>query len=149
MSTFPIRLTTSTFIIAVGSFVILAFAGSAAQAQPARSSVSAGRTGGGAGNGELPFSNSTYRRPAVSPYMQLQQQGYNPLQAQNMYQTMVQPQVQQQQQQIEQISQRRQMSKLQNQVQQIGRDTSGRQIDESIRATGHRATYMNYSHYYQ
>jgi hypothetical protein len=41
------------------------------------------------------------------------------------------------------------MQKLQNQVQQIGRDTSGRQIDESIRATGHRATYMNYSHYYQ
>ena len=38
---------------------------------------------------------------------------------------------------------------LQNQVQQIGRDTSGRQVDESIRATGHRATYMNYSHYYQ
>jgi hypothetical protein len=57
--------------------------------------------------------------------------------------------VQQQQQQIEQMSQRRQMSKLQNQVQQIGRDTTGRQVDESIRATGHRATYMNYSHYYQ
>jgi len=97
---------------------------------------------------ELPFS-STYRRPTVSPYMQLQQQGFNPLQQQNIYQTMVQPQVQQQQQQIEQMSQRRQMSKLQNQVQQIGRDTSARQVDESIRATGHRATYMNYSHYYQ
>ena len=81
--------------------------------------------------------------------MQLQQQGFNPMQAQNIYQTQVQPQVQQEQQQIEQISQRRKMSKLQNQVQQIGRDTSGRQIDESIRATGHRATYMNYSHYYQ
>jgi hypothetical protein len=97
---------------------------------------------------ELPFS-STYRRPTVSPYMQLQQQGFNPLQQQNIYQTMVQPQVQQQQQQIEQLTQRKQMQKLQNQVQQIGRDTSGRQIDESIRATGHRATYMNYSHYYQ
>jgi hypothetical protein len=98
---------------------------------------------------ELPFSNSTYRRPTVSPYMQLQQMGTNPLQAQNIYQQMVQPQVQQQQQQIEQLQQRRQMSKLQNQVQQIGRDTSGRQIDESIRATGHRATYLNYSHFYQ
>jgi hypothetical protein len=97
---------------------------------------------------ELPFS-STYRRPTVSPYMQLQQQGFNPLQQQNIYQTLVQPQVQQQQQQIEQLTQRKQMQKLQNQVQQIGRDTSGRQIDESIRATGHRATYMNYSHYYQ
>jgi hypothetical protein len=149
MSTFPLRFTTSTCVITLGSFAILAFAGSAAQAQPARSTFSAGRTGGGSGGGELPFSNSTYRRPAVSPYMQLQQQGFNPMQAQNIYQTQVQPQVQQQQQQIDQQLQRRQMSKLQNQVQQIGRDTSGRQIDESIRATGHRATYMNYSHYYQ
>ena len=120
-----------------------------AHAQPsARRDYSAGRTGGG-GTGELPFSNSTYRRPSVSPYQQLQQQGTNPLQAQNIYQTAVQPQLQQQQQQVEQIAQRRQMSKLQNQVQQIGRDTTGRQVDESIRATGHRATYMNYSHYYQ
>jgi len=149
MSTFPIRFTTSTCVIALGSFAILAFAGAAAQAQPARSTFSAGRTGGGNAGSELPFSNSTYRRPAVSPYQQLQQMGTNPLQAQNIYQQQIQPQLQQQQQQIEQQSQRRQMSRLQNQVQQIGRDTSGRQIDESIRATGHRATYMNYSHYYQ
>ena len=80
--------------------------------------------------------------------MQLQQNGYNPMQTQNIYQTQVQPQVQQQQQ-VEQLSQRRQMGKLQNQVQQIGRDTSSRQLDESIRPTGHRATYLNYSHYYQ
>lgn len=149
MSTFRIRLTTSSAVIAFGSLAMLALAGSTAQAQPARSTFSAGRTGGGSGGGELPFSNSSYRRPTVSPYMQLQQQGYNPMMNQNIYQTMVQPQVQQQQQQIEQISQRRQMSKLQNQVQQIGRDTSSRQLDESIRPTGHRATYMNYSHYYQ
>ena len=122
-----------------------------AHAQPsARRDYSAGRAGGGGGSGgELPFSNTNYRRPTVSPYMNLQQMGTNPLLAQNVYQQMVQPQVQQQQQQMEQMSQRRQMSKLQNQVQQIGRDTSGRQVDESIRATGHRATYMNYSHYYQ
>ena len=121
-----------------------------ADAQPsARRSYTAGRSGPTGGGSELPFSNTTYRRPAVSPYMQLQQQGFNPFQTQNIYQTMVQPQVQQQQQQIEQLSQRRQMSRLQNQVQQIGRDTSSRQIDESIRPTGHRATYMNYSHYYQ
>lgn len=120
-----------------------------AHAQPsARRDYNAGRNGGG-GGGELPFSNSTYRRPALSPYMNLQQMGTNPLQAQNVYQQMVQPQVLQQQQQIEQLSQRRQMSRLQNQVQQIGRDTSSRQLDESIRPTGHRATYMNYSHYYQ
>jgi hypothetical protein len=119
-----------------------------AKAQPAKSSYSAGASMKQSG-GDLPFSNSTYRRPVVSPYTQLQQMGTNPLAAQNIYQQQVQPQVQIQQQQIEQQSQRRQMSKLQNQVQQIGRDTSGRQIDESIRATGHRATYMNYSHYYQ
>jgi hypothetical protein len=120
-----------------------------AHAQPsARRDYNAGRSGA-AGGGELPFSGSTYRRPAVSPYMQLQQQGFNPLQQQNIYQTQVQPQLQQQQQVIEQLQQRRQMSKLQNQVQQIGRDTSSRQLDESIRPTGHRATYMNYSHYYQ
>jgi len=119
-----------------------------ANAQPSRSQYSAGRTGGG-GGGELPFSSSVYRRPTVSPYMNLQQQGFNPFQTQNIYQTMVQPQLAQQQQQIEQLSQRRQMQRLQNQVQQIGRDTASRQIDESIRPTGHRATYMNYSHYYQ
>ncbi len=119
-----------------------------AQAQPsARRSYSAGAQAGGS-KAELPFSNN-YRRPAVSPYMQLQQQGFNPMQSQNIYQTMVQPQVEQQQQQIEQLAQRRQMGKLQNQVQQIGRDTSSRQLDESIRPTGHRATYLNYSHYYQ
>lgn len=99
------------------------------------------------GGADLPFSQ-TYRRPNVSPYMQLQQQGLNPLQNQNIYQTMVQPQLQQQQQQITQLQQSRQLGKLQNQVQQIQRDTSARQIDESIRPTGHRATYMNYSHFY-
>jgi hypothetical protein len=97
---------------------------------------------------ELPFSQQ-YRRPAISPYNQLNTFGSNPLLMQNVYQQQIQPQVQQQQQQIEQIQQRRQMSKLQNQVQQIGRDTSARQLDESIRATGHRATYQNYSHFYQ
>jgi hypothetical protein len=119
-----------------------------AHAQPsARRDYSAGARAGGS-TGELPFSNN-YRRPTVSPYIQLQEQAFNPLQSQNIYQTMVQPRVQQQQQQIEQLAQRRQMGKLQNQVQQIGRDTSSRQLDESIRPTGHRATYLNYSHYYQ
>lgn len=127
--------------------LVLSVVAGFAQAQPGRRDYSAGRTGGGR-SGELPFSSSVYRRPAVSPYMQLQQQGFNPLQQQNIYQTMVQPQVQQQQQQIEQLTQRRQMQRLQNQVQQIGRDTSARQLDESIRPTGHRATYMNYSHYF-
>jgi hypothetical protein len=51
----------------------------------------------GQGPGQRPFEN-TYRRPTVSPYLQLQQQGMNPLQNQNIYQTMVQPQMQQQRQ---------------------------------------------------
>jgi hypothetical protein len=40
------------------------------------------------------------------------------------------------------------LNKLQNQVQQIQRDTTSRQVDESIRPTGHRATFQNLSHYY-
>jgi hypothetical protein len=147
----PIRaMTTTKSMPTILMALLIAIVAIPAHAQPGRREYSAGRTGGGGGSGgELPFTNTNYRRPTVSPYMNLQQMGTNPLTAQNVYQQMVQPQVQQQQQQIEQMSQRRQMSKLQNQVQQIGRDTTGRQIDESIRATGHRATYMNYSHYYQ
>ena len=99
------------------------------------------------GPGERPFEN-TYRRPTVSPYLQIQQQGLNPLQNQNIYQTMVQPQLQQQQQQIEQLNQRRQMGQMQNQVSKIQRDTSARQIDPLIRPTGHASTYLNHSHYY-
>jgi hypothetical protein len=99
------------------------------------------------GNSQLPFSNM-YSRPTVSPYMQLQQQGMNPLMNQNIYQTMVQPQVQQQQQQLQQLQQARQINKMQNQVQQIQRDTRGRQIDETIRPTGHASTYQNLSHFY-
>ncbi|NCA10812.1 hypothetical protein EBR56_03235 [bacterium] len=99
------------------------------------------------GNSQLPFSN-LYSRPTVSPYLQMQQQGMNPLQNQNIYQTMVQPQLQQQQQQVQQLRQARQLSSMQNQVQQIQRDTSSRQIDETIRPTGHASTYQNLSHFY-
>jgi len=99
------------------------------------------------GQGNLPFS-SIYRRPTVSPYMQMAQQGLNPMQGQSAYHTLVQPQLQQQQQQLTQLQQGRQMAKLQNQVQQIQRDTSSRQLDESIRPTGHRATFQNMSHFY-
>ncbi len=99
------------------------------------------------GPGQKPF-ESTYRRPNVSPYMQLQQQGLNPLQNQNIYQTMVQPQVQQQMQQIEQLNQRRQMGQMQSQMRQMQQSSQARQVDETIRPTGHASTYMNYSHYY-
>jgi hypothetical protein len=97
--------------------------------------------------GQRPF-ETTYRRPTVSPYLQLQQQGMNPLQNQNIYQTMVQPQVQQQQQQIQMLQQQRQLNRVQGQVKQIQQSSQARQIDETIRPTGHASTYMNYSHYY-
>ena len=99
------------------------------------------------GQSALPFS-SVYRRPVISPYNQIANFSQNPMQNQNVYQQMVVPQLQQQQQQIEQLRQSRQMSKMQNQVQQIQRDTSARQLDESIRPTGHRATFQNLSHFY-
>jgi len=113
-----------------------------------------GREAAAQGGGKLPFSN-TYSRPAVSPYTMLGTQqgnggntnqtgGQQPL----IYQQLIQPQLQQQQQVIEQQSQTRQLGRLQNQVQQIQRGTSGRQIDETIRPTGHASTYQNLSHFY-
>jgi len=117
-----------------------------AAAQNPRRNYSAGAQMGGQGS-QLPFS-ATYRRPAVSAYNNISSFANNPLAAPNLYQQMVVPAQQQQQQQIEQMTVNRQLNKLQNQVQTIQRDTRGRQIDESIRPTGHRATYMNYSHYY-
>jgi len=89
-----------------------------------------------------------YRRPTVSPYLQLQQQGMNPLQNQNIYQTQVQPLMEQQRQQIEMLNQRRQLGRVQGQVTQIQQSSQARQIDETIRPTGHASTYMNYSHFY-
>ena len=99
------------------------------------------------GPGQKPFQN-IYRRPNLSPYNQLTQQNMNPQQGQTIYQSLVQPQLEQQRQQLEQISQRRQVGTLQNQVRQIQQGTQSRQIDEMIRPTGHASTYMNYSHYY-
>jgi len=109
------------------------------------------------GNGKLPFSN-IYSRPAVSPYTLLSSQaaqgnggGINNMtgaQQPLIYQQIIQPQLQQQQQVIEQQGQTRQLGRLQNQVQQIQRDTSARQINETIRPTGHASTYQNLSHFY-
>ena len=102
----------------------------------------------GQGPGGKPFEN-IYRRPNVSAYNNLSSFANNPQAAGNLYQQIVQPMQQQQQQQIEQLSQRGQVGRLQNQVQQIQQGTQGRQIDSTIRPTGHASTYMNYSHYYQ
>jgi Ca2+-dependent lipid-binding protein len=122
---------TTAVRIAAGALLAVAFSATAEAQSP----------------GSKPFQD-TYRRPTVSPYLQLQQQGMNPLQNQNIYQTMVQPQVQQQQQQIEMLQQRRQLGKVQGQVQQIQQSSQARQINETIRPTGHASTYMNYSHFY-
>ena len=95
--------------------------------------------------GQKPF-ESIYRRPAVSPMNNLTTFANNPQAAGNLYQQLVVPQMQQQQ--IEALSQGRQINRLQNQVQQIQRTTTSRQVDETIRPTGHASTYQNLSHFY-
>ncbi|MFM9025300.1 MAG: hypothetical protein ACKON7_08180 [Planctomycetaceae bacterium] len=104
-----------------------------------------------------PFSN-TYRRPSVSPYTMLGGAGMamggaggagfapvNPL----VYQQLIQPREEQERQVYTQMRQGRQIEGLQNRVQMIQRDTTARQVNEQIRPTGHMATYLNMSHYYQ
>ena len=103
-----------------------------------------------------PFSQ-TYRRPSVSPYTMLATGAggvatggavggaFNPL----VYQQLIQPREQQERSIVYQMQQGRQINNLQNRVQQIQRDTTARQVNEQIRATGHVSTYLNYSHYYQ
>ena len=108
-------------------------------------------------NGGLPFSNTnTYRRPTVNPMTMMAMPGagmgggvnangtYNPL----VYQQLIQPRFDQESQIVGGMQQARQINNLQNRVQQIQRDTSSRQVNESIRPTGHSATYLNMSHYY-
>ena len=109
-------------------------------------------------NGGLPFSNTnTYRRPTLNPMTMMtmgaggmgggvnpQTGGVNPL----VYQQLIQPRFDQESQIVGGMQQARQINNLQNRVQQIQRDTSSRQVNESIRPTGHSATYLNMSHYY-
>jgi hypothetical protein len=97
--------------------------------------------------GQKPFQD-IYRRPAVSAYNQIANFSDNPQLAGNIYQQIIMPQQQQQRQQLEMIDQRRQVGKLQTQVQQIQQSSQARQFDATIRPTGHASTYMNYSHYY-
>ena len=125
-------------------------------AMAAGGSLGMAGTAAAQGNGKLPFSN-IYSRPAVSPYT-LMGNPQDPMTVNGqtggvannslVYQQIIQPQLQQQQQVIDQQSQTRQLGRLQNQVQQIQRDTSARQINETIRPTGHASTYQNLSHFY-
>jgi len=99
--------------------------------------------------GNLPFTN-IYQRPAVSPYTMLGNtvaggMATNPTANPLVY---IQPRFDQESQIVGGMQQARQINNLQNRVQQIQRDTSSRQVNEGIRATGHSATYLNMSHYY-
>jgi hypothetical protein len=106
----------------------------------------------GPGGGSLPFSN-IYRRPVLSPYSALGFAAVNPqgvMQggATNVYQNQILPRLELERQQVEQMRQRKQIGGLTNQVQQIQRGTGMRQIDETIRPTGHASTFQNLSHFY-
>ncbi len=106
----------------------------------------------GPGGGSMPFSN-IYKRPVMSPYTAL---GFAAGNIQNtmgggaadIYQNQILPRLELERQQVEQMRQRKQIGGLNNQVQQIQRDTRMRQIDETIRPTGHASTFQNLSHFY-
>jgi hypothetical protein len=105
----------------------------------------------GPGGGSLPFSG-VYRRPVLSPYSALGFAAANTNAlgggAANIYQNQILPRLELERQQVEQMRQRKQIGGLTNQVQQIQRGTGMRQIDETIRPTGHASTFQNLSHFY-
>jgi hypothetical protein len=105
----------------------------------------------GPGGGSMPFSN-IYKRPVLSPYTALgfNAGNMNPLMGgpADIYQNQILPRLELERQQVEQIRQRKQIGGLNNQVRQIQRDTRMRQIDETIRPTGHASTFQNLSHFY-
>jgi hypothetical protein len=111
----------------------------------------AGAHAQGPGGGQLPFSN-IYKRPVMSPYTALGFQANNTNQlgggATDIYQNQILPRLELERQQVEQMRQRKQIGGLNNQVRQIQRDTRMRQIDETIRPTGHASTFQNLSHFY-
>lgn len=107
-------------------------------------------------NGENapPFS-STYRRPSVSPYTMLgvgntgvtangQVAGFNPI----VYQQLVQPRQQQEWSLVQQMQQSRQINQVQRDVQQVRTQGPITQYQQTIRPTGHAATFQNLSHFY-
>lgn len=97
---------------------------------------------------QMPFSDYTGRR-GMSPYTALGFQGGNPFSGDtlNAYQNLVRPQqliaAQGQQQRL----QNRQLGRLQNQVRSIERGSAA-PTTNTIRSTGHSATFMNRSHFY-
>jgi hypothetical protein len=100
----------------------------------------------GQGNGgQTPFAD-IYRRPSVSPYTMLQNQAFNPLGTQNIYQEQVLPQLEIQRQQLEQIRQNERIGTIQRDVRQL--QQSPQRASETIRPTGHVSTFLDLSHFY-
>jgi hypothetical protein len=102
------------------------------------------------GGGALPFSN-TYRRPSVSPMTMLGTgvgAGFEGVAGNGLvYQQLIQPRNMQEQQVITQMQQGRALSTLSGRVSEGEKRVTAR-FDQTIRPTGHAATYMNMSHYY-
>lgn len=95
--------------------------------------------------GQAPFAN-IYRRPSVSPYTMLQNQAFNPLGTQNIYQEQVLPQLEIQRQQLEQLRQGERIGTIQRDVRRLQR--APQQAPEVIRPTGHVSTFLDLSHFY-
>lgn len=95
--------------------------------------------------GQTPFAD-IYRRPSVSPYTMMQNQAFNPLGIQNVYQEQVLPQLQIQQQQLEQIRQNQRIGTIQRDVRRLQRPQQ--QTSDTIRPTGHVSTFLDLSHFY-
>lgn len=95
--------------------------------------------------GQTPFAD-IYRRPSVSPYTMMQNQAFNPLGVQNVYQEQVLPQLQIQQQQLEQIRQNQRLGTIQRDVRRLQRPPQ--QTSDTIRPTGHVSTFLDLSHFY-
>lgn len=98
------------------------------------------------GPGALPFSN-VYRRPSTSRYQNMANFANNPLASSNIYQSMVQPNQDLDRTRIEQMTQSLRLGSAQEEIRRL-QQPSNTMIDQSIRPTGHSATFMNYSHFF-
>jgi Spy/CpxP family protein refolding chaperone len=124
------------------SITLLAFAAAAVIFTVGLAAGPAAAQGNG---GQAPFAE-IYRRPSVSPYTMLQNQAFNPLGSQNIYQEQVLPQLQIQRQQVEQIRQNERLGTIQRDVRRLQR--APQQPADTIRPTGHVSTFLDLSHFY-
>ena len=100
------------------------------------------------GQGQMPFSDYQGRR-GLSPYTALGFQGDNPLTGATLgaFQNVIRPQQLQAAQLRQSQLQGRQLNQMQGQVRSMQR-SAARPTTDTIRATGHSATFLNTSHYY-